>query len=154
MTASTPAGSNMVIRALTYMMFMMFAMTTDSVGVIIPEVIRTYHLSMTAAGAFHYASMSAIAVAAIALGFLADRLGRKKTIVLGLILFALNSYLFAVANTYIFFLILLVVSGASIGIFKTSALALIGDISNSTLEHTSTMNNVEGFFGIGAIIGP
>jgi fucose permease len=154
MTASTPAGSNMVIRALTYMMFMMFAMTTDSVGVIIPEVIRTYHLSMTAAGAFHYASMSAIAVAAIALGFLADRLGRKKTIVLGLILFALNSYLFAVANTYIFFLILLVVSGASIGIFKTGALALIGDISNSTLEHTSTMNNVEGFFGIGAIIGP
>jgi fucose permease len=135
-------------------MFMMFAMTTDSVGVIIPEVIRTFHLSMTAGGAFHYANMSAIAGAAICLGFLADRLGRKKTIILGLILFALNSFLFAVANSYVFFVLLLIVSGAAIGIFKTGALALIGDISSSTQEHTATMNTVEGFFGVGAIIGP
>jgi FHS family L-fucose permease-like MFS transporter len=143
-----------LIKLLTYTMFMMFAMTTDSVGVIIPEVIRTFHLSMTAGGAFHYANMAAIAVAAICLGFLADKLGRKKTIVLGLTLFALNSYLFVIANSYAFFVTLLIVSGASIGIFKTGALALIGDISSSTHEHTSTMNMVEGFFGVGAIIGP
>jgi fucose permease len=49
---------------------------------------------------------------------------------------------------------LLVVSGTAIGIFKTGALALIGDISTSTVEHTATMNTVEGFFGVGAIIGP
>ena len=154
MTASAPPANHFLFKSLTYMMFMMFAMTTDSVGVIIPEVIRTFHLSMTAGGAFHYANMSAIAIAAICLGFLADKLGRKKTIVLGLILFALNSYMFVVANSYAFFVVLLIVSGASIGIFKTGALALIGDISNSTHEHTSTMNMVEGFFGVGAIIGP
>lgn len=154
MIASAPTTNHLVIRSLTYIMFMMFAMTTDSVGVIIPEVIRTFHLSMTAGGAFHYANMSAIAGAAICLGFLADRLGRKKTIILGLILFALNSFLFAVANSYVFFVLLLIVSGAAIGIFKTGALALIGDISSSTQEHTATMNTVEGFFGVGAIIGP
>jgi len=154
MIASAPTTNYLVIRSLTYIMFMMFAMTTDSVGVIIPEVIRTFHLSMTAGGAFHYANMSAIAGAAICLGFLADRLGRKKTIILGLILFALNSFLFAVANSYVFFVLLLIVSGAAIGIFKTGALALIGDISSSTQEHTATMNTVEGFFGVGAIIGP
>jgi fucose permease len=153
-TTNTPSDNHFLIRSLTYLMFMMFAMTTDSVGVIIPEVIRAFHLSMTAGGAFHYASMSAIAIAAICLGFLADMLGRKKTIILGLILFALNSYLFAIANSYAVFVLLLVVSGASIGIFKTGALALIGDISSSTEEHTSTMNTVEGFFGTGAIIGP
>jgi fucose permease len=135
-------------------MFMMFAMTTDSVGTIIPEVIKEFHLSMVAAGAFHYAPMVAIAVAAIFLGYLADKLGRKKTIILGLVLFALNSYLFAVGNSFPFFLTLLVISGASIGIFKTGALALVGDISRSTSEHTTTMNTVEGFFGVGAIIGP
>ena len=155
MPATNTAPSNhFLIRTLTYLMFMMFAMTTDSVGVIIPEVIRAFHLSMTAGGAFHYASMSAIAIAAICLGFLADILGRKRTIILGLILFALNSYLFAIANSYAAFVVLLVVSGSSIGIFKTGALALIGDISSSTEEHTSTMNTVEGFFGTGAIIGP
>ncbi len=142
------------IKWLTFMMFMMFAMTTDSVGVIIPEVIKEFNLSMTAAGAFHYANMIAIALAAIFLGYLADKLGRKKTIILGLVLFALNSYLFALGNTFLFFLVLLVISGAAIGIFKTGALALVGDISPSTSEHTATMNTVEGFFGVGAIIGP
>jgi fucose permease len=143
-----------VIRWLTFMMFMMFAMTTDSVGVIIPQIVAEFRLSLTAAGAFHYATMAAIAGAAIMLGFLADLLGRKQTIVLGLTLFAVNSYLFALGNSFAYFLVLLTISGASIGIFKTGALALIGDISASTKEHTSTMNLVEGFFGVGAIIGP
>jgi FHS family L-fucose permease-like MFS transporter len=154
MTIDKPSANNFIIKSLTFMMFMMFAMTTDSVGVIIPEVIKAFHLSMTAGGAFHYASMSAIAFAAITLGFLADLMGRKKTIIFGLVLFALNSYLFSVANSFFVFVLLLFISGAAIGIFKTGALALIGDISHSTLEHTSTMNLVEGFFGVGAIIGP
>jgi fucose permease len=152
--AASPKQNLTVIKWLTFMMFMMFAMTTDSVGLIIPEVIKEFDLSMMAAGAFHYANMIAIALAAIFLGYLADKLGRKKTIIIGLVLFALNSYLFAAGNNFILFLVLLVVSGASIGIFKTGALALVGDISNSTIEHTATMNTVEGFFGVGAIIGP
>jgi len=132
----------------------MFAMTTDSVGVIIPEIIKEFHLSMTVAGAFHYADMAGIAFAGFFLGYLADKLGRKKTIILGLVLFALNSYLFAVGRAFTFFVLLLLISGAAIGIFKTGALALIGDITRSTTEHTATMNTVEGFFAVGAIIGP
>ncbi len=142
------------IRWLTFLMFMMFAMTTDSVGVIIPQIVKEFGLSLTAAGAFHYATMAAIAISAVLLGFLADRFGRKQTIVLGLTIFAVISYLFVLGNSFAYFLCLLAISGVSIGIFKTGALALIGDISSSTTEHTSTMNLVEGFFGVGAIIGP
>ncbi len=135
------------------MMFMMFGMTTESVGVIIPKIIDEFKLTMTEASAFHYAPMTAIALAGILLGFLADKLGRKRSIVLGLMLFAVASYLFAVGNAFGFFVALLAISGVAIGIFKTGALALVGDITNSTTEHTSTMNAVEGFFGMGAIIG-
>ena len=142
------------VKWLTYLMFMMFAMTTDAVGVIIPEVMKEFNLSMTAAGLLHYGPMTAIALAGIFLGFLADKIGRKKTIVLGLTIFVISSYLFLAGNTFGFFLVLLIISGAAIGIFKTGALALIGDMSKSTNEHTSTMNIVEGFFGVGAIIGP
>lgn len=152
-TASTPR-SLVLIKWLTFLMFMMFAMTTDSVGVIIPEIIKEFHLSMTVAGSFHYADMAGIAFAGFFLGYLADKLGRKKTIILGLVLFALNSYLFAVGSSFSFFVLLLVISGAAIGIFKTGALALIGDITRSTTEHTATMNTVEGFFAVGAILGP
>lgn len=155
MTTAVQRQSSMgMIKWLTFLMFMMFAMTTDSVGVIIPEVIKEFHLSMTLAGTFQYATMSGIAFAAIFLGYLADKLGRKKTIILGLLLFALNSYLFAVGKSFSFFVVLLTISGIAIGIFKTGALALIGDISRSTIEHTSTMNNLEGFFAVGAIVGP
>jgi fucose permease len=142
------------IKWLTYLMFLMFAMTTDAVGNIIPDVIKEFDLSMLLAGAFHYVNMTAIALAAIFLGYLADKLGRKKTIIFGLILFAVPSYLFMAGNAFLLYLALLFICGAGIGIFKTGALALVGDISVSTSEHTTTMNTVEGFFAIGAIIGP
>src|SRR5215471_11425252 len=142
------------IKALTFLMFMMFAMTTDSVGIIIPEIIKTFHLSLTAAGAFQYATMGGIALAGFFLGHLADRWGRKATIVAGLTSFAAASYLLIVGKSFGFFCVLMALSGVAIGIFKTGALALIGDISRSTVEHTSIMNTVEGFFGIGSIIGP
>lgn len=151
---TTTPGDTRILRMLAYLMFLMFAMTTDSVGVIIPHVIERFDLGMTAGGAFQYATMSGIAIAALGLGFLADRLGRKSTIILGLLLFGASSALFAVGDDFLFFVGLLFVSGLGIGVFKAGALALIGDISTSTRQHSATMNTVEGFFGIGAIIGP
>jgi MFS transporter, DHA1 family, quinolone resistance protein len=151
----SPQAHNLgLIRWLTFLMFTMFAMTTDAVGVIIPEIIKDFNLSLTQASAFHYAPMIAIAVSGVLFGFLADRLGRKRTIIIGLGLFACACWLFAVGNRFEVFVLLLALSGCAIGIFKTGALALIGDISTSSLSHTRTMNTVEGFFGVGAIIGP
>ena len=152
-TPRNPTNMSM-IKGLTYVMFAMFAMTTDSVGIIIPQIVKTFRLSLTAAGTFQYATMAGIALAGFFLGHLADRYGRKTTIVAGLILFAASSYLFIAGSSFLFFCVLMAVSGAAIGIFKTGALALIGDISRSTAEHTSIMNTVEGFFAIGSIIGP
>ena len=74
MTRVATTSRNMaVVKTLTYLMFAMFAMTTDSVGIIIPEVIRTFQLSLTAAGTFQYATMTGIALAGLMLGQLADR---------------------------------------------------------------------------------
>ena len=143
-----------VLKTLTYLMFAMFAMTTDSVGIIIPEIVKNFRLSLTAAGTFQYATMAGIALAGFLLGHLADKYGRKWTIIVGLTVFAVASYLFLAGTSFVFFSVLMALSGIAIGIFKTGALALIGDISRSTAEHTSIMNTVEGFFGIGSIVGP
>jgi fucose permease len=153
MTSPASAGAR-TIRWLTYAMFLMFAMTTDSVGVIIPRLIEDYDLGLTAAGAFHYATMAGIALAGLGLGFLADRLGRKTALLLGLGSFGAASLGFLAGDAFMVFVVLLFVSGLAIGVFKTAAIALIGDISATTREHTTTMNLVEGFFGVGAIIGP
>jgi fucose permease len=135
-------------------MFLMFAMTTDAVGSIIPLVLDEYSPRLAAAGAFHYAPMISIAAGALLLGFLADQLGRKWTIVLGLVVYGLSSLLFAMGSGLGYFVTLLAVAGLGISIFKIGALALVGDISSSSREHTSLMNRIEGFFGVGAILGP
>jgi fucose permease len=153
-TTRPPPGSSALLKVLVFAMFAMFAMTTDSVGTVIPEVIREFDLGLTAGGSFQYATMSGIAISAIGLGFLADRLGRKVTILIGLVMFGLGSALFAAGHDFLFFTTLLFVSGLGIGIFKAGALALIGDLSRSTTDHVRTMNLIEGFFGVGAIIGP
>lgn len=143
-----------LIRWLTYLMFMMFAMTSDSVGEIIKEVKIEFAVTNTQASLMHSLFMIGIAFSGLFLGFLADKFGRKKTLILGLALFAISCYLFMVGSTFAFILSLITLSGLAVGVFKTAALALIGDISRSTKEHTGTMNGAEAFFGVGAIIGP
>ena len=144
----------LLIKALTCMMFFTFAMTTDAVGSIIPTLLTEFDLSLRAASAFHYAPMIAIAVGALGLGFLADRIGRKLTIVIGLALYGLSSLLFAFGSGFGLFVVLLAAGGIGISVFKIGALALIGDVARSTREHTTFMNTVEGFFAVGAIVGP
>lgn len=142
------------VKWMTCLMFFVFAMTTDAVGVIIPEVVTQFNLSLTQAAAFHYVPMIFIGLSGLFLGQLADRLGRKKIILLGLFIYTLACVAFAVGQSFTFYLLLLGLCGLSIGLFKTGALALIGDVSHSAKTHTSLMNRVEGFFGLGAIAGP
>lgn len=122
-------------------MFFTFAMTTDAVGSVIPRVIQEYRLSMTAASAFQYATMLGIATGALLLGFLADRLGRQRTIILGLSLYGLSSLLVALGGQFHALVAMLALSGLGISIFKTAARpALIGDITASPQAHTAIRN--------------
>ena len=151
--ASSAYGTTL-IKALTCAMFFTFAMTTDAVGSVIPTLLEEFRLSLKAASAFHYVPMIAIAGGALGLGFLADRVGRKLTIIAGLLLYGASSVLFAFGNQFGFFVVLLGLGGVGISVFKIGALALIGDFARSTREHTTFMNTVEGFFAVGAIVGP
>jgi DHA1 family quinolone resistance protein-like MFS transporter len=149
-----PQHNPRLLGVLTCMMFFMFAMTTDAVGSIIPSLIDEFGLSLSAASAFHYVPMAAIAIGGLGLGFLSDRYGRKRTIVLGLLLYGIGSLLFVFGNSFGFFVTLLAISGVGVSVFKVGALALIGDFTSTSRQHTSFMNTVEGFFAVGAIVGP
>lgn len=151
---ASPATGYALVTALTYAMFFMFAMTTDAVGEIINISKVELGLSNTQASLFHWATMVGIALSGILLGFLADAMGRKNAIILGLSVYAVSSAAFFAFNSFYFYLALLFAGGLAIGIFKTAILALIGDVAVSTDDHTRRMNACEGFFAIGAIIGP
>ena len=142
------------VKWMTCLMFFVFAMTTDAVGVIIPEVVKQFNLSLTQSAAFHYVPMIFICLSGLFLGQLADQIGRKKIILFGLLIYTLACVAFAIGQSFTFYLLLLGLCGLSIGLFKTGALALIGDVSPNAKSHTGLMNRVEGFFGLGAIAGP
>src|SRR5579884_2499146 len=144
----------MAVRALVCLLFLTFAMTSDAVGSVVSRIVGELHLTLTAAAAFQYVPMATMAAGAMALGGMADRLGRKPAILAGLALYGGSSLLFAFGHTFEFFIGLLALSGLGISLFKTGALALIGDVSRSATAHTRLMNAAEGFFGIGSIIGP
>lgn len=150
----TKTGAGRSARLLTYLLFFLFAITTDAVGVIIPEVIAEFDLTLTQASGFHYVTMLAIALSGLGLGFLSDRYGRKRTILLGMGLFSAATLGFVASTQYALFMALTFSMGLAIGIFKTGALALVGDVSSNPHDHTRTMNLAEGFFGVGAIAGP
>ena len=152
-SATKPVGFA-AARALVCLLFFTFAMTSDAVGSVVSRVVGELHLSMTAAGAFQYVPMAAMAAGAVTLGSLADRLGRRPAVIAGLALYGGSSLLFAFGHAFGFFVGLLALSGLGISLFKTGALALIGDLSTSPGSHTRLMNAVEGFFGIGSIVGP
>ena len=141
-------------RVLTYLLFFIFALTTDAVGVVIPEVVKEFDLSLTQAGSFHYATMLAIALSGAFLGSLADTYGRRFALLFGMGLFAASCIAFVTGRQFLFLLALIFLMGVSIGVFKTAALALVGDASADQTAHTHTMNMAEGFFGLGAIVGP
>lgn len=153
-TASAAVAAERLTRALICLMFLTFAMTSDAVGGVIPKIIDEFHLTMKAASAFHYAPMIAMALGALLLGFLADRLGRKPTIILGLVLYGVSSFAFAFGHSFGFFVGLLAASGLGISIFKIGGLALVGDVTTTAETHTKLMNTAEGFFAVGSIIGP
>lgn len=135
-------------------MFFMFAMTTESIGEVIKLAKEEMGLTNTEASALHWTTMGALAISGMFLGFLADKYGRKTTIILGLAMYGIASAAFYFGNSLAMYLILLFITGIAIGVFKTAALALIGDITTSAETHTKQMNMVEGFFGLGAIFGP
>jgi fucose permease len=111
-------------------------------------------LSFTEASSFQVATMAGLGAGALLLGFLADAIGRRATIIFGLVCFGVGCLGFAFGSSFGFFVSLMALSGLGIAIFKIGALALVGDISHGNEQHTSTMNLIEGFFGVGSIVGP
>ena len=118
-----------VVKTLTYAMFAMFAMTTDSVGIIIPEIVRTFRLSLTAAGTFPVRDDGAAlrwprllsGHARRSPGTAPDDYHRPHAL-RGRVCFFLPPARASCSSSSCMGL-----SGLAIGVFKTGALALIGD---------------------------
>src|SRR5215469_17961960 len=80
--------------------FFVIALLTNILGPIIPDIIRSFHLSLTAAGFLPFAFFIAYGVASIPAGMLVEWLGEKKVILGGFGLAFAGALFFAVVPVY------------------------------------------------------
>src|SRR5699024_4973194 len=86
-------------------------------------------------------------------GTLADKLGKKLIICIGLFLFAISEFLFAVSHTFELLIISRVLGGFSAGMVMPGVTGMIADISPSS-DKAKNFGYMSAIINSGFILGP
>jgi EmrB/QacA subfamily drug resistance transporter len=104
----------------------LIALDTNIVAVSLPTIARSFHAGFADAEWVVSAYMVSFASCLLPMGALADRYGRKKMLLLGLIAFALASLACGLAPTVLFLNLARAAKGVGAAMLLTAALAVIG----------------------------
>ncbi|MGW1525012.1 MFS transporter [Streptomyces sp. NPDC002159] len=98
-------------------------------GAIIPTLLKTHHLGMTAADATTIATLSLVGVAigAVCVGPLADRLGRRHLLMGSVVLFSLFTVLVPLADSVAMFAVLRLIAGVGLGACMPVSLTMMAE---------------------------
>ena len=123
------------------------------VGVIIPVLIKQYHLSLFAGGLLAFAFYISFGVCSIPAGLAADRIGSKPVVLSGMFLMGAGCAAIPWANGYGAITLLAFVIGAGIALLETAGNSLIALLDRRENYHRNLTLTI-GFCGIGAFAGP
>lgn len=145
-----------VAFVLVTLLFFFWAFVHNINGILIPHLRKSLQLSDTRSSFIDVAIYLAYFIAALPAGFLIRKLGYRKTIIVGLSLFAAGAFLFipaAASRVYFVFLAALFIFGFGAACLETAAnpyISTLGDQANST----SRLNFAQSFNGVGAVLTP
>jgi FHS family L-fucose permease-like MFS transporter len=133
--------------------FFVIALLTNVLGPIIPDIIRTFRLSLTAAGFLSFAFFIAYGVASIPAGILVEWLGEKAVILAGFGLAFAGALYFAIVPAYMVAIASLFLIGVGMALLQVAINPLLRVAGGS--EHfafTAMLSQL--VFGIGSFISP
>ncbi len=130
-----------------------FGMITNVLGVIIPEVIQQYHLSLFAAGFLAFGFYVAYGIFSIPTGLLMDRFGAKPLVLLGVVLMAVGCMVVAISRNYPLMVAMIFSVGVGVTVLQTAGNPLIKNLDRPENYHRNLTLTI-GFCGIGAFLGP
>jgi fucose permease len=136
-----------------FLAYFTFGMITNVLGVIIPEVIKQYQLSLFAGGFLAFSFFLAYGLCSIPTGLLMDRFGAKPLVLLGLTLMGLGCLVVAWAQTYPLILAMIFAVGVGVTVLQTAGNPLIQHLDRLENYHRNLTLTI-GFCGIGAFLGP
>jgi len=136
-----------------FLAYFTFGMITNVLGVIIPEVIKQYQLSLFAAGFLAFCFFVAYGICSIPTGLLMDRFGAKPLVLLGVALMGVGSLVVAWAQSYPVMLAMIFAVGVGVTVLQTAGNPLIQHLDRLENYHRNLTLTI-GFCGIGAFLGP
>lgn len=137
-------------------LFFMWGIANSLNGILIPHLRKALQLTNTQSAFVDVAIYFAYFLTAIPAGIILKKIGYKKGIILGLVVFSIGSLLFIpAANTQIYnlFLLGLFIIGCGLTILETAAnpyATLLGEPESAT----SRLNLAQSFNGFAVFIGP
>ena len=137
-------------------LFFMWGFVHNLDPILIPHLKKSFSLSTLQASLVDSAVFIAYFLMALPAGFLMKKYGYKAGIIIGLILFAIGSFLFIPAanmQSYFFFLIALFIIACGLTILETAAnpyASLLGPEETSTFR----LNFAQSFNGLAATLAP
>jgi len=136
-----------------FLAYFTFGMITNVLGVVIPEVIKQYQLSLFEAGIMAFAFFLAYGLFSIPTGLAMDRFGPRPLVLLGVLLMALGCLVVSLARTYALTLMMVFAVGIGVTILQTAGNPLIQHMDRPENYHRNLTLTI-GFCGIGAFLGP
>lgn len=120
---------------------------------VMPFLRNKLHLSAFSMGVMNALFAFAQFVASPIIGRISDRIGRKPILVLGLFLFTISEYLFAVTNQLVLFDISRVIGGISAAMVVPTEMAFAADITTKKYR-ARVIGWLSAAFSGGLILGP
>lgn len=120
---------------------------------VMPFIKNELHLTATDMGIMTSLFAFTQFVASPIIGRVSDRLGRKPVLVIGLFLYMLSEFLFAITNYLWMFNISRIVGGLSAAMVVPTAMAMAADIT-TPLQRAKVIGWLSAAFSGGLILGP
>jgi MFS family permease len=127
-SASTPGRDRWTV-VLCWITVLLEGYDLVVLGAIIPTLLKTHHLGITAGDATTIATLSLVGVAigAVCVGPLADRLGRRKLLIGSVVVFSLFTILVPLANSVAMFAALRLIAGLGLGACMPVSLTMMAE---------------------------
>src|SRR3981081_4792797 len=111
--------------SLVFLTFFVISLLTNIFGPIVPDIITSFHVSLTAAGFLAFAFFIAYGVMSIPAGFLVERFTEKPVMILAFLVGALGSLSFALFPQYRVAIVSLFVMGAGMATLQVAVNPLL-----------------------------
>ena len=144
---------NPLLVGLILLVFFVISFLSNIIGPLVPDIIKSFGLSLTMAAFLPFAFFVAYGVMSIPSGILIELYGEKKVMIIAFLVSSIGAFLFALNSSYFFYLISLFLIGSGMAMLQVAINPLLRVTGG---EKEFAFNSVLGqlFFGLASFLSP